>query len=478
MANNEPKETRGTAVPSSQYSDKLDSLLNFLDKHCEKENDSDDKLSSDCGRREADVTPTHCACTGLGDIANHNASERSSWHGSSERKEAITGQDEEELKDLNDRCNASSKARRSSAESHIIREKKYIWDDWSETGAGDIVLLQDEFRNPAGDGMEKSASFESSNGLPPNARQQLQELKSMSQEISARAASMKIELEQKREVLDHLHSIRVKSESDHVQKMKSAKQNWKKRLECLKTERDGVLDREEKLKEKLQTDCLLLDKTIAKLQADIERTVKSQREIDERLKLDGMHDLKKAWKGWKNAEREELKKSDQKMSPKLKRDAAKVVEPKLRQLMEKNKEEIARLERESKMELDRHKLELYRQSNSQFKKETGRIRAEERERMEIVEVEWIAKMENYRNAHEAGMKEVRKEHEQRAALMKRQFNADRQRGEDEHGILHIDAQKEEELTLQQIRVRYEREIAGMKEEYSEKSVQKKRSCEA
>ena len=51
---------------------------------------------------------------------------------------------------------------------------------------------------------------------------------------------MKLHLEQKSKVVENLHSIRVKNESEHVTKMKSVKQEWKKRLEGVNGDNDKV----------------------------------------------------------------------------------------------------------------------------------------------------------------------------------------------------------------------------------------------
>jgi hypothetical protein len=218
------RESKVAAVPSIQYSDKLQSLLSFLDEHCEPKHDSRDELPG-IGGRKAGGSPSRSTRTGLADITND----------SSKRGKAVTCQDEEEFKD----CTICLDVPRNpSAKLQVMHEKKYIWDDWCETGAGDMVLLQDEPGISAGGKVDEVGT--SRKGLPINAQQQLAELKCMSDEIQTRAAGMKSELEQKSKSVQELHSIRVKNEAEHVQKMKSAKQEWKKRLEVAKAERDMV----------------------------------------------------------------------------------------------------------------------------------------------------------------------------------------------------------------------------------------------
>ena len=63
----------------------------------------------------------------------------------------------------------------------------------------------------------------------------------------------------------------------------------------------------------------------------------------DKLKGEGTQELENTIKCWQQTEKDGLKKRDQKMSSKVKQDAAKAIEPKLHQLMENHKEEIERL---------------------------------------------------------------------------------------------------------------------------------------
>ena len=146
-------------------------------------------------------------------------------------------------------------------------------------------------------------------------------------------------------------------------------------------------------------------------------------------------------------------------------------------MMEKNKEEIERLEREAARELDCYKLVMYKQSNGEFKKETNKIRVDERKRTEKLEAEWIAKMETKGNVFDIEMKGVRMEHKQRAVMVKRQFNAGRQKCIDEYGAVQEEAQVNGSRQMEQLRVRHEREMTDMEDEYSERLRQKLKSCE-
>jgi len=221
-----------------RYSDKLSSLLNYLD---EQNNDSISNKYDDSGGEIGGVTSsTHDIIpvrTGLVDITN-----------ASERRSAFSRSSEEKkkLKDNNDLVSASSESkthRRRSKPLHVTREKKYIWDDWETTEDGDIVSLntQETVSNmPSGDALEQEKKTTPSNSLPVDMERQLAELKLMSEEIASRSTAMKLELEHKTKKVEELHSIRVKSESEHVQKMKSVKQEWKKRIESAKEEHERV----------------------------------------------------------------------------------------------------------------------------------------------------------------------------------------------------------------------------------------------
>ena len=459
---------------TSRYSDKLESLLTFLEENCgEHKNDNGD----DCdvgGRKGGVLSPPTSSRAGLADITNCSSPP------TAEGKKNVTRKDAEDIQGLPpDRVDAPSKPL-------VIREKKkYVWDDWEEASLlnsldalCDKDLLDDPKPMPPGDNAEESATCKSSsNGLPANARQQLRDLQSMSEEIQTRAAAMKVEMEQKKKVVEELHSIRVKNEAEHVQKMKAVKNEWKKRLDGAKAEHDRAMAEQTKQKATLEKDCAELEQKLRSIQADIEKTTKSEQDTCERLKRDAVQDLEESKRSWLNAEKEESKRRDQKISPKLKRDAAKAVEPKLRLLMERNKEEIERLEREAARELDCFQLKLYKMANEAYKNECNTIRNEERKRVEKLEIDFIANSECLRKEHEAEMKRVRAEHEQRQKFMAQQFKADEQKCNDEHAVAIEEAERAVALEMEQISAQHEREMRELEEDYAEKMAQKQKLCE-
>ena len=164
-----------------------------------------------------------------------------------------------------------------------------------------------------------------------------------------------------------------------------------------------------------------------------------------------------------------------KMSKKLKQDAAKKIEPKLRELMENHKEEAERLQREANRELDYYRLNLYKCSNEEYRKETNKIRDNEERRMSHLENELRAKLESCRIEQENEMKKIREDYDQRADMMKRQFSADKQKFAEEHQINLIDAQKAEDLEMEHARVQHLKEMVDMEEEYTEQMAQKQKA---
>ena len=231
------------------------------------------------------------------------------------------------------------------------------------------------------------------------------------------------------------------------------------------------------LKDSLTKDCAMLEKQVASIQAEIAHATISEKEICDRLRADGKKALEDARRMWQSAENEELKKKGRELSLKLKKDAAKAIECWLRQLMERNKEDIERIEREAERKLEFYKLELYKRTNEEFRKETNKIRDSERTRILNLENDWIAKMETARREREHELKKTRDEFEQRADILHRQFIADKQRIMDEHQATVAEAQIAVEMELERIRAHHEQEMADLEEEYRGKMAQQEKSSE-
>ena len=153
--------------PPKRYSDKLESLLTFLDEQGNNNRDDENKSGA-----------------GLVDITNNST--------------AITS-----------KSNRSQRKRMSNGGG----EKKYVWDSWDlTTQDGGTTSIQDASDKSLPNETSTTTSIANKSCLNSNLVDQLAELKLMSEQIQTRATTMKMELEDKSNKVEHLHSIRVKSE--------------------------------------------------------------------------------------------------------------------------------------------------------------------------------------------------------------------------------------------------------------------------
>ena len=357
----------------------------------------------------------------------------------------------------------------------LSRVKKYIWDDWEETAQdGDVTLLDIQQKMAP---REHDVENIQSKSVPAaiDVRRQLLQLKAMSQEIQTRASSMTVELEYKTKKLEELHTLRVRNADAHVQKMKSSKQEWKKRHEDAREEHDKHVNELEKTREALTQSIPLMQKQIDSLQAEILKTTTSENDMCERLKAEGARELENERVHWQMAERNELQMRDKRISSKLKQDAAKAIEPKLRQMMEGHKEELERLEKVLARELDFYRLELYKRANEEFRKESNTIREEKKSRSSHLEKEWTQKLENARKERENELWKVREEYEQRRDEIKKQFKACKQKRIEDHQTDLTEVKKLEDLEMEQIRARHEKSLGALEVEYKARAVQQQKS---
>ena len=210
-------------------------------------------------RNGSSFCSTHTS-TGLADITNFcSTPSSSSRQHTTGRKKAVSGQDAEKFQDF---CSVdgtlptcSTTLTSPSTPGSLIststfrtprsmqrNTKKYIWDDWEETDKGGMVCIRDsvgtDTRRESGE--SKMTTGDSQEESIEATRHQLKELKVMSEEIQNRAASMKSQLEEKSKTVEELHSIRVKNESEHVQRMKILAKDWSKRFGDLKSKHSKV----------------------------------------------------------------------------------------------------------------------------------------------------------------------------------------------------------------------------------------------
>jgi len=240
----------------ARYSTKVNSLLNFLDQIDDL---SDDITSGTVLREISGVSSSKFSLTCHADTTNYLA-----------RSTSRICEDEKKVDE-------SIKPRSSNP--HLLHEKKYIWDEWDEVikdpfhqkkyiwDDDEMAKLDEETKYLWNDlegtvedvdeqvidentevtkdeivEVKDAVPDKQSKRCPVDTRQQLQLLKSMSEEIQARADAMRLQLEQKTREVEELHSIRVKNEAEHVQKMISVKQEWKQRIEDVTAEHEKASD--------------------------------------------------------------------------------------------------------------------------------------------------------------------------------------------------------------------------------------------
>lgn len=179
METDDEKEN-GVSPPTAskqpkRYSDKLSKLLTFLDN---KDQISINNNNDDNGEIKG------ASNYGLVDITNKSTA-------------------------IASKSNQSQRKSRSSGGG----EKKYVWDSWDlTTQDGGTTSIQDASDKSLPNKPSTTTSITNESGLNSNLVDQLQELKLMSEQIQTRTTTMKMELEDKSNKVEHLHTIRVKSE--------------------------------------------------------------------------------------------------------------------------------------------------------------------------------------------------------------------------------------------------------------------------
>ncbi|KAL3782973.1 hypothetical protein HJC23_003129 [Cyclotella cryptica] len=457
-----------SSLPNDQgnrFSNRLESLLKFID---EKENNDVDFVETSAYKRYNNGYDSCGVHRGL--VDNSNSTGQPSHQSTTE---GIVGQNEKAFKN-NSGANDSAFLGQSANKS-----KRYVWDEWEERDLVRDMSLNDGV--PAGKTKHEMAAGDNKTESVSRARQQLISLKAMGEEIHARAASLKSSLEEKNIEIERLHCLRIQNEADHVKAMKSLKRQWKERKIEMKTKHDeaslNMTKDGERVQYELTALCQKLEKKEQHLRADIAKSLRSEDEVCDQLKAEGELDIQQCQHSWQQGEEIDFRKREQKLSSKLKRDAARAVEPKLRQLMENNKEELDRLQREATREIDCYRLELLRKINEEFKMEADKIREAERRRMEKLESEWMLKVQEMRRNHGTEMDKERREHEQRAKLNKQQYNADRQRCIDRHEVDRENLRRAREIEVEQLNLNHEREMSSMESEYKEEIKNRQNECQ-
>ena len=172
----------------------------------------------------------------------------------------------------------------------------------------------------------------------------------------------------------------------------------------------------------LKQECAALHKRVEALSANIARTERQEKETLERLKREGDADLQKARLVWQCAEKEGLRKRDRALTPKLKKDAAKQVEPKLKAIIGNHEESFARLERQASRDIEQYKLQLYKQGRERFRSESQAIRSELKLSRDKQETELLSKLALTQGDHERELKSIHDNHSRRMQLLQKQHD--------------------------------------------------------
>ena len=208
-----------------------------------------------------------------------------------------------------------------------------------------------------------------------------------------------------------------------------------------------------------------LEKKECSLMAALERVAENKRQICERMESEGIAEMQVMKKSWLHAEETGIKSKERKLASKLKRNAANAIEPKLRQLVEMNTEELSRLQKQATRELDSYKLTLFSKMNREYKIEADRIRDIERQRSEQLEGDWMEKLNALRAKHSDEMRKKAKEHEQRMQIIKQHFEIDKQHLIHEYKVAQEDSQNYLQHQMEQASRKHERDLAAMEKDH-------------
>ena len=187
---------------------KFESLLQFLD---DADNESHKyRTGSDRAR------------LGLADVTNTRRVQEKS-------EERIACQIKKKFQDPSSLGNDNS----SSASPGKVVNKRYIWDDWEVNDPS--TQFSDEAKQAAGESKTEKLSA---------VRQQLLDLKTASEEIQSKAAKLKADQNKLKNEVEHLHSIRIENEANHIKTMKRLKKDFQERKTEIEAKNDKVRERE------------------------------------------------------------------------------------------------------------------------------------------------------------------------------------------------------------------------------------------
>ena len=254
----------------------------------------------------------------------------------------------------------------------------------------------------------------------------------VAQQIQQQVKGMRLQIESAHIQIELLHGLRLSEESNHAAAMHSKRLQWKQNFKDANVKHSHATAEQAKLNDDLAKQHKALKKEEASLKLSLERIISLERDACKKMQEDGAKELEKAKSSWQYSEKNEFRKREQKLIPKIKREAAKMVESKLRQLREKHNDEKLRLEREAARELQSYKLELYRNSHKICKNERRNVEAAEKRLMDNVIYEHDQKIEEVRSEHHNEMAELKLAHEETMDSLRAKYEVDKKRRLEQH----------------------------------------------
>lgn len=296
----------------------------------------------------------------------------------------------------------------------------------------------------------------------------------VARQIRQQVNGMRLQIESAGVQIELLHGLRASEESNHSAAMNTLKEEWKRRFKDAKLKHEQATCEQTEINEGLANQNKALKKEEASLKLSLERIISLERGACKKLQEDGAIELEKARSSWQYAEKNHFRKREQKMIPKIKREAAKMVESKLRKLSEKHTDEIRSLERESARELQSYKLELYRNSQKICKNERRNIEAAEKRLMGNILHGHDQKIEEARSEQRGEMTALKQAHEDTMESLRIQHEIDKKRRLEQHEMDLRQAKTllvaslaqqslNNDLELKALQNRYNEEIALRKE---------------
>ena len=254
----------------------------------------------------------------------------------------------------------------------------------------------------------------------------------VARQIRQRVSGMQLQIESASVQIELLHGLRASEEANHSTAKKSLRDKWKQVVKHEEANHDGNQCKQTKINENLTKQHKALMKEELSLKLALERVITMERDTCNKLQEDGAKELAKAKANWLYSEKNEFRKREQKLIPKIKREAAKMVELKLRKLSEKHSDEIRSLERETAREVESYKLELYRNSQKICKNERRKVEAAEKRFRDSVEQEWTTTLEDTRAETHKEMTAQKQAHDETMEAHRAKHEMDKKRRLDQH----------------------------------------------